>query len=153
MRLPPDALLGEVDGGFRLVMESFQWERLAMALAAVSAAARNLAVARAMVYQSDHVSRAEMHAQIRELVAVRALAYDALAKYVRGEDALREVSAAKWRGCDLNVRSADLRLRLATAAGGDATGAERALRDARLGPIGGGAREVMAELVARTLGL
>ena len=31
--------------------------------------------------------------------------------------------------------------------------AERALRDARLGPIGGGAREVMADLVARTLPL
>ncbi|MCA1823643.1 MAG: acyl-CoA dehydrogenase family protein, partial [Frankia sp.] len=40
VRLPADALLGEVDGGFRLVMESFQWERLAMALGAVSAAAR-----------------------------------------------------------------------------------------------------------------
>jgi acyl-CoA dehydrogenase len=31
--------------------------------------------------------------------------------------------------------------------------AERALRDTRLGPIGGGTSEIMKEIIGRTLGL
>jgi acyl-CoA dehydrogenase len=140
VRLPGDALLGDVGEGFVMIMKSFQWERLALAVASVSAAAANLAACR---------SSSERWAGLaRRLAAVRALSYDALTRHLAGEDTLRQVSAAKWLACDLDVETALLRLETC----GDAA-ADRALRDARLGPIGGGAREVMAELVARTLPL
>lgn len=140
VRLPADALLGEPGEGFVMIMKSFQWERLVLALGSLSAAAANLAACRSTsaVWSSLAV----------RLAAVRALAYDALARHVAGEDTLRQVSAAKWLACDLDVETALLRYETL----GDAR-SERALRDARLGPIGGGAREVMAELVARTLPL
>ena len=139
VRLPPDALLGEPGDGFVMIMKSFQWERLALAVASVSAAAANLAACPPSPRRDALAVR---------LAAVRALSYDALTRHLAGEDALRQVSAAKWLACDLDVDTALLRV----DSGGGAA-AERALRDARLGPIGGGAREVMAELVARTLPL
>ena len=139
VRVPGDALLGEPGEGFVMIMKSFQWERLALAVASVSAAAANLSAC--------PPSSARDALAVR-LAAVRALSYDALARHLDGEDTLRQVSAAKWLACDLDVETALLRY--------ESSGtpeAERALRDARLGPIGGGAREVMAELVARTLPL
>jgi acyl-CoA dehydrogenase len=137
VRLPADALLGEPGEGFVQIMRSFQWERLALAVASVSAAAANLALCPSVPPPLA-----------RRLAAVRALAYDALARHLAGEDTLRQVSAAKWLACDLDVETALLRYECLRDAA-----SERALRDARLGPIGGGAREVMAELVARTLPL
>jgi acyl-CoA dehydrogenase len=135
--VPDDALLGAPGEGFVQIMRSFQWERLALAVASVSAAAANLSAC-----------GPPPEPLVRRLVAVRALTYDALARHLADEDTLRQVSAAKWLACDLDVETALLRYeRLGDAA------SERALRDARLGPIGGGAREVMAELVARTLPL
>jgi acyl-CoA dehydrogenase len=138
VRLPEQALLGEVGAGFGMIMKSFQWERLALALASVSAAAANLAACGAGVGRPLAV----------RLAAVRALTYDALVRHLAGEEPLRQVSAAKWLACDLDVETALLRYQTLR----DPV-SERALRDARLGPIGGGAREVMVELVARTLPL
>ena len=140
VRVPADALLGEPGEGFVMIMKSFQWERLALALASVSAAAANLDACRS--------GSAAWRWLAARLAAVRALTYDALERHLAGEEPLRQVSAAKWLACDLDVETALLRVE----SGGGAV-AERALRDARLGPIGGGAREVMAELVARTLPL
>ena len=40
--LPDEALLGEEGRGFEHIMRNFQWERLVMALAAVSGAERTL---------------------------------------------------------------------------------------------------------------
>ena len=137
VEVPDDALLGEPGEGFVQIMKSFQWERLALAVASVSAAAANLSLV-----------PSPPAALVRRLAAVRALTYDALARHLAGEDTVRQVSAAKWLACDLDVETALARYE---ALGDDAS--ERALRDARLGPIGGGAREVMAELVARTLPL
>jgi acyl-CoA dehydrogenase len=139
VRLDAEALLGEPGDGFVMIMKSFQWERLALALGSVSAAAANLA--------ECPESPARQALSVR-LAAVRALTYDALVRHLDGEEPLRQVSAAKWLACDLDVETALLRY---SASG--SPDAERALRDARLGPIGGGAREVMAELVARTLPL
>ncbi|HVF04758.1 MAG TPA: acyl-CoA dehydrogenase family protein [Frankiaceae bacterium] len=140
VRLPADALLGEGGDGFVMIMKSFQWERLALALASVSAAAANLAACRS--------GSQRWRGLAVRLAAVRALTYDALGRHLAGEEPLRQVSAAKWLACDLDVETALLRYETTSD-----DNAERALRDARLGPIGGGAREVMADLVARTLPL
>src|SRR5437879_7650568 len=41
-RVPAENLLGEQDSGFKYIMGNFQWERLVMALGAVSAAQKTL---------------------------------------------------------------------------------------------------------------
>jgi acyl-CoA dehydrogenase len=131
-----DEALGE---GFVNVMRNFQWERLVMALAAVRGAEQSLA-------------RGADDAGLRaEVAAVRALTEHALRLHLDGADAVREVSMAKWYACEVAVRAADAAL---TAAGPGADDLlARALRDARLGPIGGGTTEIMLEVIGRSYGL
>lgn len=150
VRVPPGCVLGPVGGGFGLIMQSFQYERIVMAIGAAVTAADDLATCRPWAAGTDLGRWAEL---ARSAAAVRALTYDALTRWLAGEEPVGLVSGAKWAACDLAVRTASLRLALACRAADplEETRAERALRDARLGPIGGGAREVMAELVARGL--
>ncbi|HVF20071.1 MAG TPA: acyl-CoA dehydrogenase family protein [Mycobacteriales bacterium] len=158
--LPADAILGAEREGFVMIMKSFQWERLCLAVGSVSAAAANLAAARDLMTGTDDADDVPARARLRvvelaqQLASVRALTYAALVDHLAGREPLRQVSAAKWLACDLDVETALLRAEAAAPRGEAASArADRALRDARLGPIGGGAREVMAELVARTLGM
>ena len=146
VRLPADRLLGGEDmlgQGFVAIMHNFQWERIGMALGAVRHAQDVLGVAGAGVC-------ADLHAQV---AAARALTDRALRGYVNGDDMVRETSMAKWYACDVSVRVGEAAL---AAAGWPALlegRLERALRDARLGPIGGGTREIMKEVVGRGYGL
>jgi alkylation response protein AidB-like acyl-CoA dehydrogenase len=84
----------------------------------------------------------------------RALTYRALQMFTNGQDALRETTMAKLvtqRAC---VQCADDVVQLF---GGNGYmreyEVERWLRDARLGPIGGGSDEIMREIIGRQLGL
>jgi alkylation response protein AidB-like acyl-CoA dehydrogenase len=89
-----------------------------------------------------------------QIEAARSLTYAALRKIVAGEDATREVSMAKWFATELAFTVADEALQ---AHGGYGYVMEypiqRAWRDARLGPIGGGTTEVMKEIIGRSYGL
>jgi acyl-CoA dehydrogenase len=84
----------------------------------------------------------------------RAITYRALQLFVNGIDALRETTMAKLvtqRDC---VRTADDVVQLFGGAGYmKEFEVERSLRDARLGPIGGGSDEIMKEIIGRQLGL
>ena len=83
--------------------------------------------------------------------AGRAITYQALRRFVAGEDAVREVTLAKLQTqrAAFDVIDACLSIH-----GLDAPPElERALRDARLGPIGGGTDEIMREIIGRSLGL
>ncbi len=84
-----------------------------------------------------------------KLEASRALTGYALYLFAAGHDAIREVTEAKL----LSQRSA---LEVAEAAfriiDGDLE-IGRALRDTRLGPIGGGTDEVMKEILGKLIGL
>jgi len=161
--IPQDALLGEEHRGFQHIMENFQWERLVMALGAVAGAERALELG--MAYARDRTAFGRPVAKFQvwrhrfadlatEIEAARSLTYHALRKVVAGEDAVREVSMAKWSATELAWKVADEALQ---AHGGYGFMMEfpvqRAWRDARLGPIGGGATEVMKEIVGRSYGL
>jgi acyl-CoA dehydrogenase len=144
-------------------MENFQWERLSMALAAVAAADRTLHVARAYAGEREAFGRPIGSFQVwrhriadlaTEIEAARALTYHALRKVVAGEHAVREVSMAKWFACELDWRVADEALQVHGGYGFmKEFPVERAWRDARLGPIGGGTTEIMKEIIGRTYGL
>lgn len=143
VRLPAERLLGGepmLGQGFVAIMHNFQWERIAMALGAVRSSEAVVAMG---VLPADLVA---------EVAAVRALTHRALRGFVAGEDVVRETSMAKWYACELAVRVCEAALEVggwSALAGGRL---ERKLRDARLGPIGGGTTEIMKEVVGRGYG-
>ena len=84
----------------------------------------------------------------------RALTYHALRRFVAGEDAIAEVTKAKLYTSAPASRSPTRSCRSTAATATCASWrVERALRDARLGPIGGGTDEVMKEILGGQLGL
>jgi acyl-CoA dehydrogenase len=88
------------------------------------------------------------------LEAGRAMTYSALRLLTSGRDALREVTAAKLFTQRAAVDAADDAVQVHGGYGYMREyEVERALRDARLGPIGGGTDEVMKEILGRGFGL
>jgi acyl-CoA dehydrogenase len=154
--VPEQNLLGAEHQGFYLIMANFQGERLLMALGAVGA--MQVCFERTLAFVS---ARADLRAQqaIRhriaeialELEAGRDVTYAALRRHVAGEDAVREVTIAKLRTQRTAFDVIDACLQIHGLEG--PAELERALRDARLGPIGGGTDEIMKEILGRSLGL
>ena len=156
--VPAENLLGKENGGFYLIMANFQWERLLMALGAVGgmqvAFDQTLAFASAQGtgtcghFQAIRHKFAELAVTIE---AGRDVTYAALRRYVAGEDAVREVTIAKLATQRAAFDAIDACLQIH---GLDAPPElERAVRDARLGPIGGGTDEIMKEILGRSFGL
>jgi acyl-CoA dehydrogenase len=162
-------LLGELNEAFKLIMANFQWERLAMALGAVGA--MQLAWERTAEFAREREAFGRPlsgHQAIRHKLAdlatsvysCRCVTYDALRRFVAGEDPLREVTMAKLLTQRACFELMDACLQIHGGAGymsGDSSPLahpiERAARDARLGPIGGGSDEIMREILGRVLGL
>jgi acyl-CoA dehydrogenase len=84
----------------------------------------------------------------------RDVTYAALRRYVAGDDAVREVTIAKLATQRAAFDVIDTCLQIHGGAGYMVEyDIERAARDARLGPIGGGTDEIMKEILGRSLGL
>jgi acyl-CoA dehydrogenase len=163
VEVPEENLLGKENDGFYLVMANFAWERLLMSLAAIGGMQRVFAVTLDYAKEREAFGRpigsfqsirhkfAEMATKVE---ASRALTYHALRRFVTGEDVIREVAAAKLFTQRTMVEVADECVQIHGGYGYMREyGVERALRDARLGPIGGGTDEVMKEILGKQLGL
>jgi acyl-CoA dehydrogenase len=166
--VPEQNLLGELNEGFKLIMANFQWERLAMALGAVGA--MTVAWERTAQFARERQAfgrRLSGHQAIRHklaematsVYACRCVTYDALRRFVGGEEPLKEVTMAKLLTQRACFELMDECLQIHGGAGymrGDGAPSawvERAARDARLGPIGGGSDEIMREILGRALAL
>ncbi len=161
--VPEQNLLGELDGGFKLIMANFQWERLAMALGAVGA--MQIAWERTAEFarqRSTFGRPLSGHQAIRHRLAdlattlytCRCVTYDALRRFAAGEDPLKEVTMAKLLTQRACFEMMDACLQIHGGAGYMREyWVERAARDARLGPIGGGSDEIMREILGRVLAL
>ena len=149
-RVPAENLLGPENEGFICIMKNFQWERLVMALAAVAAAQKTLDTAIAYARDREAFGRPVAKFQVwRHRFADLETEIAAA-----GEDALREVSMAKWLATELDWKVADEAVQVHGGYGYMMEfGVQRAWRDARLGPIGGGTTEIMKEIIAKTYGL
>ena len=89
-----------------------------------------------------------------EIDAARSLAYHALRKAIAGEEATREAAMAKWLATELAWRVADESLQIHGGYGYMMEfPVQRAWRDSRLGPIGGGTTEILKEIVGRSYDL
>jgi acyl-CoA dehydrogenase len=161
--VPDENLLGEQNKGFYLIMANFQWERLLMSLGAVGAMQRLLETTIEYAQERKAFGRPIAgHQAIRhkitdmavKLERGRAVTYNALRLFIEGHDAIKEVTAAKLvtqRDC---FEVADDAVQIHGGAGYMREyDVERAARDARLGPIGGGTDEIMREILAKQLGL
>ncbi|HEX2413940.1 MAG TPA: acyl-CoA dehydrogenase family protein [Thermoleophilaceae bacterium] len=146
--VPEENLLGDENRGFYLIMANFQWERLLMALGAVGSME---AVLERVVEEAQ--GRAEFRHTVAELAvkleASRALTGYALYLFAGGHDAIREVTEAKLLSQRSAVEVAEAAFRITD---GDLE-IGRALRDTRLGRIGGGTDEVMKEILGKLIGL
>jgi acyl-CoA dehydrogenase len=161
--VPAENLLGAEHEGFKQIMANFQWERLAMALGAVGAMAlaweRTAEFARERQAFGRPLSK---HQAIRHKLAdlatsaytARCVTYDALRRFVAGEEPLREVTMAKLLTQRASFELMDACLQIHGGAGYmKELWVERAARDSRLGPIGGGSDEIMREILGRVLAL
>ncbi len=161
--VPEHNLLGELHGGFKLIMANFQWERLAMALGAVGA--MQLAWERTAQYARERTAFGRplsKHQAIRHKLAdlatsahvARCVTYDALRRFVAGEQPLKEVTMAKLATQRASFELMDDCLQIHGGMGYMAEHwVQRAARDSRLGPIGGGSDEIMREILGRLLDL
>jgi acyl-CoA dehydrogenase len=161
--VPEQNLLGPLNEGFKLIMANFQWERLAMALGAVGA--MQIAWERTAAFARErHAFGRPLsgHQAIRHKLvdlatsayACRCVTYDALRRFVAGEEPVSEVTMAKLLTQRASFELMDACLQIHGGAGYMREyWVERAARDARLGPIGGGSDEIMREILGRTLGL
>jgi acyl-CoA dehydrogenase len=159
--VPEANLLGGLNEGFKLIMANFQWERLAMALGAVGA--MRLAWERTAQFARERTAFGRPlsgHQAIRHRLAdlaasaysARCVTYDALRRFVAGEEPLREVTMAKLLTQRACYELMDACLQIHGGAGYmREVWVERAVRDARLGPIGGGSDEIMREILGRML--
>jgi acyl-CoA dehydrogenase len=156
--VPEENLLGAEHGGFYLIMANFQWERLLMALGAVGAMQACFELTLEAVRTRDWGRGQATRHQLAEIAvtieAGRDVTYAALRRFVAGQDAVREVTIAKLATQRSAFDAIDACLQIV---GGSDTAAERelerAVRDARLGPIGGGTDEIMKEILGRSFGL
>jgi acyl-CoA dehydrogenase len=157
--VPEENLLGQENAGFYMIMANFQWERLLMALGAVGgmqvAFEKTLAFARERDGEPESQALRHQLAEIATTIeAGRDVTYAALRRYVAGEDSVREVTIAKLATQRAAFEVMDGCLQIQGIDGYVVDGGiERSVRDARLGPIGGGTDEIMREILGRSLGL
>jgi acyl-CoA dehydrogenase len=163
VEVPAENLLGEENGGFKLIMANFAWERLLMAIGAVGAMQRLIEDTVAYASEREAFGRpigkfqairhhvAEMATRAE---ASRAITYNGLRLFHTGQNCIQEVAMAKLLTQRDLLDIADLALQIHGGYGYMREyGIERAVRDARLGPIGGGTDEVMKEIIGKTMGL
>jgi len=163
VEVPDSHLLGHENQGFQLIMANFAWERLLMAIGAVGGMYR--LVEASIEYAKDREAfgrpignfqaiRHKIADMATKAAASRALTYDTLRRFHEGEVVINEVSMAKLLTQRSLVEVADDAVQIFGGYGYMREyEVERALRDARLGPIGGGTDEIMREIIGKNLGL
>lgn len=163
LRIPKDALLGEVGKGWQYIGEHLDLERLSIAASQVGNA--RTALDDTIRYTKDRtqfgkrlssfqVLKHRMAENEAELEAARLLVYSAASKLARGEKAVKEVSMAKLFCSQALFRIAFNGMQ---ALGGYAQlpeyDMERYFREAKHGMVGGGTNEIQRSIIAKEMGL
>ncbi len=162
VRVPRSNLIGQEGAGFTMQMLQFQEERLWVAASSLKALDRLIdltieytrdrkAFGKSVLdNQAVHFRLAELRTEVE---ALRALTWKAVEDYVGGQDATRLASMAKLKSGRLYREVADACLQYWGGMGFTADNpVSRAYRDGRLGSIGGGADEVMLEILCKLEG-
>jgi alkylation response protein AidB-like acyl-CoA dehydrogenase len=163
MRLPGDALLGEEGKGFYQIMWELQGERLVAAAGAV--AGSQLLFERCLAYAKERHAFGQPIGKFQtmahrlaematEINAARELVYDAVWKFNKGEYPVKEITMCKLYTGVVGNKITNHAMQIFGGAGYlmDLP-IQRAWRDSRLMRIGGGADEVMREILSKMRGL
>ncbi|GAC1321953.1 MAG: acyl-CoA dehydrogenase family protein [Thermoleophilaceae bacterium] len=163
MRVPADAVLGQVGKGFYHIMWELQGERLIGAAGCVAAAQKVFDKTREYALERQAFGRSIGHFQVirhkfaemaTKIEAARQLVYTTAWRFQNGEYPVREISIAKLFASRTAVEVADECIQVHGGAGYmKEYGIERTWRDLRLNRIGAGTDEVMLDVIGRSYGL
>lgn len=161
--VPVENLIGEENGGFRVITSNFQSERLTLAVMAnmtgelAFEAARDYARDRKAFGAplTDHQTvRHKLADMATSLEASREFTYRCAARMEAGERIFKEISMAKNVATDMCDRVTYDAVQILGGMGYMRESlVERLYRDARILSIGGGTREIMNEIIAKHLDL
>jgi acyl-CoA dehydrogenase len=161
-RVPVANRIGSEHGAFAMIMANFAYERLALAGQCVAIA--ELAYRESTAYARQRrafgkpltgfqVTRHKLADMATRIAAARALTGEATMRMARGELAPQLCAMAKNAATDMCSFVVDHAVQIHGGMGYmRETLVERLYRDARLYPIGGGTREIMNEIIAKTEG-
>ncbi|MBX3227703.1 MAG: acyl-CoA dehydrogenase family protein [Labilithrix sp.] len=161
-RVPAANLIGEEDQGFFAIMVNFANERLYLAGQCVAIA--ELAYRESVAYartrtafgktlMGHQVTRHKLADMATRIAAARALVGECATRVMRGEQVPALCAMTKNAATDMCSFVVDHAVQIHGGAGYmRETVVERLYRDARLYPIGGGTREIMNEIIAKTEG-
>ncbi|MBI5529455.1 MAG: acyl-CoA dehydrogenase family protein [Deltaproteobacteria bacterium] len=162
-RVPARYLVGPEHGGFKLIMQGFEGERLVLALICCQQMRLMWEEARRYGHERKafgqpllgfQVWRHRLADALTSIEAAEALTYRAIDLYVRGEPCNQEISMAKLFAAEASVGVAH---GCAQIFGGNRYMEEYAIgrlqRDSLAFSVGAGTSEVMREIIARTSGL
>jgi acyl-CoA dehydrogenase len=161
-RVPAENLIGVENGGFVAIMMNFATERLLLAGQCVAIA--TLAIEEASRYANEReafgkkltsfqVTRHKLADMHTRLAAARALTGEAVIRTLRGEQDPPLMAMTKNTATDMCSWVCDQAVQIHGGYGYTREYVvERLYRDARLYPIGGGTREIMNEIISKTLG-
>ncbi len=161
--IPAANLIGQAGGGFKMIAHNFQAERLNLATMAVVTAELALAAGLEQA-NSRHAFGGTLanHQTVRhkladmatEVTVAQSFVHHCAARMAAGESIAKEVSMAKNFACDVSDRATFNAVQLHGGMGYmRGVLVERLYRDNRILSIGGGAREIMNEIIAKQLGL
>lgn len=163
VRVPVENLLGTENGGFVHLMENLPQERLSIAVGAVAACERMLAITHEYVtsrtafgrpigtFQNTRFVMAELQT---ETTIARTFVDECVRQLNAGELTVSDAAMAKWWTTELQNKVADRCLQLHGGFGYmDEYPISKAWRDSRVQSIYGGTTEIMKEIVGRTMGL
>jgi citronellyl-CoA dehydrogenase len=163
VRVPQTNRIGPEGKGFYLQMQQFQVERLAAAIMGVSGMERAIQMTIKYCRERKAFGKPLLENQwvyfklselMAEVEALRQLNYHCVRKYVAGQDMTREASMAKLKLGRLGRQVADTCLQFHGGMGYvEEYPIARYFRDVRLVSIGGGADEVMLEIIAKHEGI
>ncbi len=163
MRIPKDALLGDVGKGWKYIGEHLNLERLSIAASQVGNA--RTALEDTIRYTKDRqafgkslssfqVLKHRMADDATGIEAARLLVYSAASKLAKGEPATKEVSMAKLFAVNALFKTAFNGMQ---ALGGYSQlpeyDMERYFREAKHGMVGGGTDEIQRSIIAKELGI
>ncbi len=163
VRVPHDAVLGEVGKGFYHIMWELQGERMIGAAGCVAGAQK--CFDRTLEYAKERTAfgRSIGHFQVirhkfaemaTKIESARQMVYTTAWRFMNGEYPVREISMAKLHAARVAVEVADECIQIHGGAGYmKEYGVERVWRDMRLNRIGAGTDEIMLDVIGRSYGL
>ena len=163
VRVPAANLIGDENGGFKLIMQGFEGERLVLALIACAQMRLMWEEARRYGHEREAFGHTLLGFQVwrhrladvrTTIEAAETLTYKAIGMYVRGEKANAEISMAKLFATESALHAGHECMQIF---GGNGYMQEyligRLYRDSLAFTIGAGTSEMMREIIARNTGL